>query len=81
MSYQTHNLQEFIPNYQVKSDFLPTRVADGNQAQTAEWVRLFLYVVEKIRRGKKKRKGVHPKTSRIQPPKIRLIQNLRGCQG
>jgi hypothetical protein len=43
MSYQQHHtINEFIPNYTVKSDYLPTRVGDGNQAQTAEWVLNFL---------------------------------------
>jgi hypothetical protein len=42
MSYQTYHqgqsIQQFIPNYVVRSDFLPTRVVEGNQGQTAQWV-------------------------------------------
>lgn len=39
MSYQTIN--QFIPNYVVKSDYLPTRVVDGNTAQTAQLVNFY----------------------------------------
>ncbi len=38
MSYQTYQgqtINQFIPNYVVKSDFLPTRVVEGNEGQTA----------------------------------------------
>ena len=40
MSFQnTHFVQEFVPTYTVKSEYLPTnRVVDANQGQTAEWV-------------------------------------------
>lgn len=38
MSYQTQTINSFIPNYVVKSDYLPTRVVDGNTAQTAQLV-------------------------------------------
>ena len=45
MSFQnTHFVQEFIPNYTVKSEYLPTnRVVDSNQTQTAEWVSSLFY--------------------------------------
>ena len=41
MSFQntTHVVQEFVPTYTVKSEYLPTnRVLDGKQAETTEWV-------------------------------------------
>ncbi len=41
MSYQQnpHFVQEFVPTYTVRSEYLPTnQVVDGNQAQTSEWV-------------------------------------------
>jgi len=32
----THLVQEFIPTYNVRSEYLPTnRVVDGNQSQTS----------------------------------------------
>jgi hypothetical protein len=38
-SQNTHFVQEFVPTYTVKSEYLPTnRVVDANQGQTAEWV-------------------------------------------
>ena len=33
-----HTVNEYVPTYVVKSDYLPTRVQDGNQGQTAQWV-------------------------------------------
>ena len=35
---QGNSLREYIPHYIVKSDFLPTRVVEGNNPQTAELV-------------------------------------------
>ena len=51
MSFQnTHFVQEFVPNYTVKSEYLPTnRVIESNQTQTAEWVcSIFIVLVKKI---------------------------------
>jgi len=36
MSYQT--VTQLVPNYVVKSDYLPTRVVDGNQLQHGQLV-------------------------------------------
>lgn len=47
MSYQGQTINSFIPSYVVKSDYLPTRVVDGNNTQTAQLVNLeiiFSYV-------------------------------------
>lgn len=43
MSYQNLGAERLtvdrlIPNYVIKSDYLPTRVVDGNPAQTAQLV-------------------------------------------
>jgi len=43
MSYQTYQTQgqtvnAYIPNYVLKSDYLPTRVVDGNTTQTSQLV-------------------------------------------
>jgi len=43
MSYQTYQPQAqtvnaYIPNYVLKSDYLPTRVVDANTAQTSQLV-------------------------------------------
>lgn len=40
MSYHGQTINAFIPNYVVKSDYLPTRVVDGNSAQTAQLVKI-----------------------------------------
>ena len=40
MSYHGQTINAFIPNYVVKSDYLPTRVVDGNAAQTAQLVNI-----------------------------------------
>lgn len=41
MSYQGQNtIQSFIPNYVVKSDYLPNRVNEGSNAHTAELVQM-----------------------------------------
>ena len=61
MSYQ-QGINQYIPNYVVKSDFLPTRVVEGNNQQTSELVHSILTIAPKIRRGKKKRKSFYPKT-------------------
>lgn len=43
MSYQGQNtIQSFIPNYVVKSDYLPNRVNEGSNAHTAELVHMWL---------------------------------------
>lgn len=34
MSYQ-QGIKQYVPNYVVKSDFLPTRVSEGTNAQTS----------------------------------------------
>jgi hypothetical protein len=70
MSYQTYHqgqsIQQFIPNYVVRSDFLPTRVVEGNQGQTAQWVNYTIILDQTIWIRKKKRKSVHTKTCLIQ---------------
>lgn len=38
--YQGQTVTSFIPTYVVKSDYLPTRVLDGNTAQTSQLVHL-----------------------------------------
>jgi hypothetical protein len=38
MSYQQTSINQFIPGYQVKSDFLPTRVVEGNASEINELV-------------------------------------------
>lgn len=39
MSYQAQQtINHYIPNYVVKSDYLPSRVVDGNQSQTNQLV-------------------------------------------
>ncbi len=40
MSFQpTHVIQEFVPNYTVRSEYLPTnQVVDGRPTETSEWV-------------------------------------------
>jgi len=40
MSHQTfpQTINAYIPNYVLKSDFLPTRVVDGNTTQTSQLV-------------------------------------------
>lgn len=35
---QGNSLREYVPHYVVKSDFLPTRIVEGNSAQTTELV-------------------------------------------
>lgn len=34
----SNSINHYIPNYVVKSDFLPTRVVEGQTAQTSELV-------------------------------------------
>lgn len=43
MSFQNQGVENLtverlVPNYVIKSDYLPTRVVDGNSAQTAQLV-------------------------------------------
>lgn len=38
MYQQGPTINQFIPNYIVKSDYLPTRVVEGNQGQTSQLV-------------------------------------------
>lgn len=66
MSYQAQTINQFIPNYVVKSDYLPTRVVDGNTAQTSQLVIFTLIIASPIRGREKERKSIHPKTSLIQ---------------
>ena len=44
MSYQGQTVSHFIPNYVVKSDYLPTRVIDGNTSQTAQLVTVWINI-------------------------------------
>ena len=56
MSYTntTHVVQEFVPTYTVKSEYLPTnRVLDGKQAETTEWVRFILLFSSEDMKNKK----------------------------
>lgn len=39
-SFQGQTVNTFVPNYVVKSDYLPTKVVDGNQSQTAQLVNI-----------------------------------------
>lgn len=42
------NLNQYVPNYVVKSDFLPTRVVEGSNSQTADLVLICLPIVKEI---------------------------------
>jgi hypothetical protein len=85
MSYQQHHtINEFIPNYTVKSDYLPTRVGDGNQTQTAEWVIIFLLCSsEDMKRKKEKEESslkdqlnsTHKDTCHSEPTKMSRLTN------
>lgn len=44
----SQTVAHFIPNYVVKSDYLPTRVQDGNTSQTAQLVHFLSYLVTPI---------------------------------
>ncbi len=52
MSYsqqgQVHKLNEFVPNYVVKSDYLPTRVVDTNVNQAQQWVSFLFILVKQL---------------------------------
>lgn len=43
MSFQNQTVQSFVPNYVVKSDYLPTKVVEGNTTQTAQLVNINLF--------------------------------------
>ena len=78
MSYQqVQNINQFIPHYVVKSDYLPnTRVVDGNNTQTAQLVLFPLFLASPIWRIEKEGKSFHPKTSRLSTQPLRLIQSV-----
>jgi hypothetical protein len=63
MSYITNQgqtINHFIPHYVVKSDFLPTRVVEGNQGQTAQWVKfVFYYRLDNIKKKKEEEEYSH----------------------
>ena len=48
MSYQyssssgSHRLNEFVPNYVPKSEYLPSRVVETNQSEANQWVPFIL---------------------------------------
>ena len=50
MSYQQNtNITQFIPNYVVRSDYLPnTKVVDGNTTQTSQLVISYLCLASSI---------------------------------
>ena len=49
MAYQqVHGINEFIPNYVAKSDYLPTRVVDGSNTQTSTLVFSLLILASTI---------------------------------
>jgi len=51
MSYQIgQTVNQYIPNYVLKSDYLPTRVVDGNTAQTSQLVSLILFSWDSMRK-------------------------------
>lgn len=51
MSYQpnVHKLNEFIPTYVPRSDFLPTnRVVDSNQTDVQQWVSIYTILARQL---------------------------------
>ena len=49
MAYQqVHGINQFIPNYVAKSDYLPTRVVDGSNTQTSTLVLVLLILAPPI---------------------------------
>jgi hypothetical protein len=48
MSFGGQSINTFIPNYVVKSDYLPTRVVEGNSAQTTQLVNVLIIVDSSI---------------------------------
>ena len=55
MSYipQGQTIHQFVPNYVVKSDYLPTRVVEGNNSQAAQLVTLIINLSSANMRKKK----------------------------
>ena len=52
-------INQFVPNYVIKSDYLPTRVIDGNNSQTAELVKLPLRSSDNTKRKKEEEESSH----------------------
>lgn len=78
MSYVVpgQSIQQFVPNYVVKSDYLPTRVVEGSNSQAAQLVLIALTVASPIWGGEEKRSRFHHPPSWVQPQPICLIQGL-----
>lgn len=72
------SIQQFIPNYVVKSDYLPTRVVEGSNSQAAQLVLFAFTAASTIRGRKEKRSRIHDPPCRVQPQQIRLLQGVRG---
>ena len=49
---RNQGITQFVPNYVTKSDYLPTRIIDGNNSQTSELVPPFLTSSDNINRKK-----------------------------
>ena len=72
-----HRLNEFVPNYTVKSDYLPTRVQEQNQGQANEWVNPHICLARQLRKTKKIGPCLHSTSRWVQPQSVRLRQDLR----
>lgn len=87
MSYQyttttssgQHRLNEFVPTYVPKSDYLPTRVQEQNQGQANEWVPSHISLACQLRETKTIGPCLHSAPRRVQPQSVCLRQDLRKC--
>lgn len=78
----THYIQEFVPTYQLKSDYLPTRVTEGERdVQASEVVKInHDNLVEILSAGEEQRTRLLQPTSRVQPKQVQVRQSLRKRQ-
>lgn len=83
MSYHqqnVHKLNEFVPTYVPRSDFLPTnRVVDSNQADVQQWVLIKTISACQLRATEKTWTCLLSKTQLIQSKQICFSENLRKC--
>ena len=81
MSFQPNRLNQFVPGYQPKSDFIPgSRVTEVSEVDRVQIVRLHSNLAERYRSGQAERKGPQHSSTRLQSFSLSIVPGLRECE-
>lgn len=78
---QGTRLNQFVPNYQARSDYLPNKVVQVNENDKQQIVPLRITIAPRHRIRSQKRQNPQPEAVGLQSRPLRVLPGPRGRQG